>query len=302
MIAQAARAFRVAPGFPGKARLGLRVQELLVGFAPEGLVLTVRMKDGSVLRLDPGSRTERRAIWTGTYDSQLLSRLHRLLEPGAIAVDVGANVGFYSVALGRLLQPLGGRVLAVEPLPANHTRLRENVELNGLADSVTTVPVALGDRPGIAELRLEAGAPTGNAVAVTAASAAAPAGTVVPVETLDALAERIGLASCHLIKLDVEGSELAVVRGARRLLADHRPVVLAELNRYWMAQRGWSLADLIAETACHGYRCYRQHRRGFVPLDGSTPSRTEDVVFIPAGTRLGRRAAAALLEHPEDAR
>jgi len=248
----AAGALRRAPAFRGKASAGLRLQRAVLGEAT-GIVLPVRMKDGSLMRLDLGSPTERPSVWTGRYEPALLDFLLDLVRPGWQVLDVGANVGFYAVALGRRLRETGGRLYAFEPVEANAKRLRENLALNGLAETVRVFRLALGDRVGTVELRLEDGAGTGNAVAFPPGESGRP-DDVAPLDTLDAVAERSGIAGCQLLKLDVEGYELAVLRGARRFLSAHRPLVLAELNSHWMAHFGWAVADLERFARDTAYR------------------------------------------------
>lgn len=248
----AAGAFRRAPVFRGKAAAGLRLQRAVLGEEAAGVVLPVRMKDGSVMRLDLGSPTERPSVWTGRYEPHLLDFLLDVVRPGWHVIDVGANVGFYAVALGRRLRESGGQIYAFEPVAANAERLRENLALNGLAETVKVFRLALGEQPGTVELRLEDGAGTGNAVAFPPGESGRP-DDVARLDTLDAVAARERIPACHLLKLDVEGYELAVLRGARHVLAEHRPLVLAELNAHWMARFGWSLEDLEAFALAHAY-------------------------------------------------
>lgn len=251
-IRLAAAALRAGPPVRGKAAVGLRLQRAVLGEGAGGTVLPVRMKDGSMLRLDLGSPTERPSVWTGRYEPALLASLLDLVRQGWHVLDVGANIGFYTVPLGRRLRELGGRLYAFEPVAANAERLRENVSLNGLEGTVRVLRLALGERTGTVELRLEDGAATGNAVAFPPGESGRP-DDIAPLDTLDAVAEREGIPACHLLKLDVEGHELAVLRGGRGLLAEHRPLVLAELNAHWMARFGWSVGDLETFALAHAY-------------------------------------------------
>ena len=149
----------------------------------------------------------------------------RYLRPGDHFVDVGANVGVFSTLVGTRIP--GVRITAVEPFPPVREDLLANLALNKLsADVVKVVDSALSDVPGEATFevldrdvlnRLAPGSSTDDGAAT---------GITVPVTTLD---ELVGDDPPALIKIDVEGSELLVMKGARRLLTSaDAPVLLFE--------------------------------------------------------------------------
>lgn len=251
---------RSAPDFPGKVRLGAALHRF--AGSPSGPVV-VEMKDGSRLRLDPASRTEAGAIWTGRYDHRLIAFLVGSLRPGAVALDIGANIGFYTVPLARRLQGLAGIVHAFEPLAANHARLVENVALNDAGDVAKLWHSALGSSDGMVALEPERGAPTGNAASFPVVVETSGR-ELAPLTTVDAFAAREALERCDLIKIDVEGGELAVLRGSDELLTRCRPFVVLELNQYWMQRFEWTLDDLLSFARERGYRLLRWDGARFV--------------------------------------
>ncbi len=267
---------RATPDFPGKARLGAALYRT-VG-SPAGPV-EVAMKDGSRLRLDPASRTEAGSIWTGRYDHRLVSFLVASLRPGGVALDIGANIGFYTVPLAVRLQGLGGVVHAFEPLAANHERLLENVALNGATAAARVWHSALGSSDGMVALEPELGAPTGNAASYPV-SGAAPGRELAPLTTVDVFAARESLERCDLVKIDVEGGELAVLRGSDELLARCRPLVVLELNPYWMQRFEWTLDDLLFFAAERGYRLQRWDGARF-DASSRDSSELENVALVP---------------------
>lgn len=142
------------------------------------------------------------------------------LSPGMTALDVGANIGTFTLALAGAVGP-AGRVLAFEPVAASYRLLETNLALNGLGQ-VTAHRVAVGAEAGTAFVPVLDLATAGNYGA--AALAPETAGTPVPLVRIDDL----DLPACHLIKADVEGHERAVLGGAGRTIARHRPVLLLE--------------------------------------------------------------------------
>ena len=95
-------------------------------------ILTVRISDGTHMVLDGRGRTEAEAVWSGSYDEHTLAVLKTCLEAGDNLLDVGANVGLIAVPMARHLQATGGRVIAVEPVPANAERIKRSAALNGV--------------------------------------------------------------------------------------------------------------------------------------------------------------------------
>lgn len=156
--------------------------------------------------------------WYGEWletSSELAWIRRELLRPGDIVADCGANIGFTSAFFAHCVGPTG-HVHAFEPLPRNAAAVRRSVELNELAN-VTVVNAAVGSARGT--VRLATG--FGNAV-IDAAS-----GTLdVPVLTLD---EHFADTRPDFLKIDVEGYELEVLRGARAILA-RRPKVALEIH------------------------------------------------------------------------
>jgi FkbM family methyltransferase len=152
-------------------------------------------------------------FYCGLHEEDEMGFALHVLRRGDVFVDIGANVGSYTV----LAAKLGARVVAVEPIPATFDRLVANVRLNGLESLVTAHRVGLSDRNGSLRFTTDHGtinhvmAPTDNL-----------AGTEIEVATLDSILAGVSPA---LIKIDVEGHELAVLNGAGRTLAS--PSLLA---------------------------------------------------------------------------
>jgi FkbM family methyltransferase len=159
-------------------------------------------------------------VWLGKEEQQELEILHRLLRPGDVFVDCGANVGIWTLTAASAVGP-GGRVHAFEPNPATVRKLTGNLFRSGFGN-VDIVPAAVGRTKGELLLRCEA---EHNLSRIVAES---DAGTVpVRVVPLDQALGTERIAGC---KIDVEGAELDVLAGAERILATSRPWLCVELN------------------------------------------------------------------------
>jgi FkbM family methyltransferase len=160
----------------------------------------------------------KKLILYGAFEQREIDLLCSFVRPGDVALDVGANIGLYSLALSRAVGP-EGRVIAVEPDPDNLKLLRRNLARNGCAN-VIVVDQALGDRTGVVNLYQH---PTNRGMLSTAdifglgEEAAIP----VPMQRADEVFTELGLTP-RVAKIDVEGQEPLVIAG----MGEHLPEVL----------------------------------------------------------------------------
>jgi FkbM family methyltransferase len=162
----------------------------------------------------------------GAHEPHITRYLLDNVRVGAdeVALDVGANIGWYSVLLDRLSAP-GARVLAFEPDPGSYRLLSTNLRANH-ATHVTALNLALGEKPGVALLHRYRESNNGRHTLLEGNTSG---GTVeVPVDTLRNVwqREQLGARPVALLKIDVEGFECLVLRGAGELLGRCRCVLL----------------------------------------------------------------------------
>jgi FkbM family methyltransferase len=168
------------------------------------------------------------------YEPAKYANIARYLPPGGGFVDVGANAGDFTVWAAHVGGP-STRVLAVEAEEENAHWLRRTVQRNGLEAQVTVVNAAASDVTGEVELLVTAKSGTHSIVETelhSAIDAFRPVRRVsIPARPLDDLVEDAGLPRVDVVKIDVEGAEMLVLRGATRLLAaDHALTMLIDLH------------------------------------------------------------------------
>jgi FkbM family methyltransferase len=243
-------------------RLRIAVVDALDGHAltRANFVLT---EGGVSLDLDTSDDVDRRVLLRG-YEVEELDLLPHLVGPGDTCVDVGANMGLYTVHLGHLVGE-AGKVLAFEADPRNAERLRRNVALNGFQTHVSVHEVAVMDAAGTVEFNLREDGFSGHGSVhrypghVSSVS--------VPAMPLDSILQEAGVGEVALLKVDVEGADMDVYAGARGSL--ERQIfrtILAEWNGFWFPGLGWSVERFVKFFAEFGYRPAGPNLRGWERL------------------------------------
>jgi FkbM family methyltransferase len=155
------------------------------------------------------------------YEEMLFIRAY--LKSGDLFVDVGANIGVYSLWAAEVE---GVDVVAFEPSSTTHPRMLENIHMNSLESRITVLRKAVGSQAGTVAFTTDLDAT--NSVVAEAAGHSAEHVELVEQTTLDR--EMAVAARPAIIKIDVEGGELDVLRGARSTILRHRPALLIEVN------------------------------------------------------------------------
>jgi FkbM family methyltransferase len=212
----------------------------------------------------------------GVYEPLVAEYLAAALRAGSILIDVGANVGCFAVPLSRRVRP-GGGVLAVEASPRVFPYLERNVKSNG-CDNVWTVHAAAHERDGTADFYE---APSEKFGMGSMAPQFHTHPVTVPTRSLDSLAGELGLARVDALKVDVEGLEAVVRRGAEQLLRTFRPPVVFEFCD-WAEERvtGTNRGDAQRVLLDLGYRIWDiiTLRRGGLPL--SAPQTSGSAILV----------------------
>jgi FkbM family methyltransferase len=199
---------------------------------PRG-ISDVRLRDGRTLRCDLHDSTQR-TMALGLFEPAETRLVERLLRPGDTFVDVGAHIGWFTVAASRRVGG-NGTVIACEPYPANAAALKENLAINNAAN-VRLVEMALGSQSG--ELSL---APAGDSGGISALVWDEGERVKASLTTLDEVAA--DLPDIDLLKIDVEGWEPHVLRGGSSALRRTRHV-LFEINKPALRKAGSSEDEL----------------------------------------------------------
>lgn len=200
-----------------------------------------------------------------THETFPFAALQRLVLPGEVVYDVGANIGLYLRFL--FTHCHAGKVYAFEPMTENRALLLKNIELGKVTDKATVFPVALSDSEGNEKLQID-DLMSGSAALDRITKGAPSLGRLkygmsaltelVATTRIDTLLKDESIQRPHCIKIDVEGAELLVLQGAIHTLEKYRPKLLIELHGVEMGREVFHLLNNI------GYHCYSPLAEGNV--------------------------------------
>jgi FkbM family methyltransferase len=241
--------------------------------ARENRPIAVRIEGAVELQLLPFGQIPE-LLFTAGFEREELARVFRFLRPGMRVLDIGANVGLYTVLAAKRVGP-GGGVWAFEPSSESRDRLVKNLALNRVDARV--LPLALGAAgQARAALRREPGFRDGDRYLSSKPVADDDAEVeMVPVVTLDdfVAADPLLRERIDFLKMDIEGGEFAVFHGASAVLSDNpRLVMMFECKPAACARLGYDALDLLAFIESFGFQAYvlergqwvRVRERGFL--------------------------------------
>ncbi len=239
------------------------------------LPLLIRLPDVGWWIAKPGTQTLNDWIWH--YEVGERKFLAQFVRPGWVVLDIGAHYGLYSLLMSKKVAPTG-IVIAFEPSPRERRWLLLHLRLNRCRN-VCVEPLALGDREGEAEFFL---------YAITSRNSLRPQPWTlsqrikVPMITLDAYLERQGIDCVDFVKMDTEGAELSILKGAQRLLSQNpRPILMCELNDSVTSAWGYpakAIYEFLAEQGFHWFGITPQGILSFCPVKDEF---NENLVAVP---------------------
>ncbi|MGH9545463.1 MAG: FkbM family methyltransferase [Terriglobales bacterium] len=197
--------------------------------------------------------------WLGSYEYGKQRAFQEVVRQGSVVYDIGANVGFYTLLASKLVGR-SGQVYAFEPAPRNCRLLQRHLEMNGV-DNVSVVQMAVFSTNGEALFDSSANHSMGHLAAC---------GTLkVPTIAIDRFVFDQAMPAPEVIKIDVEGAELEVLKGSYQTLCRHRPLIL-------LATHG---------AAVHRECCRILEEHGFVleSLDARPVEQSDELLARPSG-------------------
>ena len=215
------------------------------------------------------SPTDHLGYLLGTTEPHLQRIIRQYVALGDTVYDIGANIGYVSLALAKSVGP-SGQVIAFEPIPKNVQHFRESIEINGLTN-VQLLEFAASDQRGEAVIRIAGNLSTASLVW----HRNDPSATQLTISTvqIDQLVESGSLAYPRFVKIDVEGAEGSVLKGMQRTVAAAKPILFIECSEAGREATWTLLRDL-------GYQCQSAITR--TPIDSFEAYRHSDFLWLPS--------------------
>lgn len=221
-------------------------------------------------------------ILRGRYEREEIDFIRGQLRAGDTAIDIGGHIGFFTMQMAAAVGPTG-RVYSFEPFDANADLLERSIEENRFGDRVVFRRAAVGAAAGTATLTFPLETLNSGGAYLLPEGGAPLAGNLkkeVPLVALDALDLPHPVRA---IKMDVEGAEPQVLRGAARVLERDRPIILSELHPVQL-ERASSItpAQFLAQIAALGYRAHRlEHGAVGAPITVPPDEALISIVLVP---------------------
>ena len=220
-------------------KVARRARNVFWRWRAEGRHVSVN-RGGLLWRLSTSSCIERDILFSGAFEFETTNLLRDLVEPGMTVVDVGANIGYFTLQFAKAVGNYG-QVWAFEPVPEYRQRIVEHLKLNALGKNVTVFPYGLSDQENEQEISV------GEASATlhwTSSVVPPQAKILIQLKTLDRIVSEQELDHLDLIKIDIDGHEPDFLRGAAEVIRKFRPVIVMEMAQHCLHVAG-STVELL---------------------------------------------------------
>jgi FkbM family methyltransferase len=257
LVSLLTRGYREQRAQPFKRSLS-RLYDIWRTRSPPVTVIAVRQ--GLKWDLDLNQRIDASIYYEGVFEPSTTALIARLVKPRMTVLDIGANIGYHTLCMAKLVGP-HGQVFAFEPVPWAAEKLQRNLSLNEF-HNVTVERLALTDHAAPSELlALYASwpvSPGGQDTSLHPIHGGRNTLQSTRVATLDEYVTSHRIDTVNFLKIDVDGYEYKVIRGAREVIGRDKPAMIVELSDYTLREHGDRLDDLIDLFNSLGYSFYSE--------------------------------------------
>ncbi|MEY2720019.1 MAG: hypothetical protein RLZZ273_1385 [Bacteroidota bacterium] len=278
------KAARLYPREHGKYSILTRIYFPFL--APKsGTVVKSKLRYNITMVLDITEYLQAHLYIFGDYELPTIRFLRSVLRPGSVCLDVGAQMGYLTLAMATSADRQTV-VHSFEPELNNAERFRENIKLNDLTN-VTLHQTAVSTVDGMLKLYLSNDRNAGTHSTVYIESNVSTEFVEIPSVRLDSFVNTHRLTSIDMIKIDVEGAEIDVINGAINVLIEHKPIIITELSDRLQQARGQTCREFKELMLDYGYQAYSINDNGTLqPCPLQAQHVNDNIVFVHAESRL----------------
>jgi FkbM family methyltransferase len=213
---------------------------------------------GLKLKIYPGNEIFRALFVRGVYDPNLIIVVNALLKKGSVFIDVGANMGYFSLLASQVVGK-DGKIFALEPSSRDFARLQDNIKTNNLQKIIFPLQLAISDKVSLVNLSIACEERSGlNTMGSEFSSKGTEKVEVQEVgsTTIDKFMNRKHIDKVNVLKLDIEGSEVDALRGAVNTIEKCRPAIMLGVNPVALNACGSSVDELQKIIKSMNYKIY----------------------------------------------
>jgi len=229
--------------------------------------------DEGLINIDTSSFIEYEILFRGYYQPTLSELIKRSVRLGNVCLDVGANVGAYTLLMA-FAAGKDGRIVALEPHPDIAARLRANIALNNL-DNVDVIEAALSDEDGKATFYVHGNDAFNRGGSGLTSSEVASKPIEVAAVTGASLEKTADIGRLDFIKIDVEGSEMMALRELSELIGRHRPYLIFEHQKTLWYKSGSTIEEALELLSPNDYDLYTLQANVFRSLGHTVPANSD---------------------------
>jgi methyltransferase, FkbM family len=217
------------------------------------------------LNVDLGSFMDRRVYLYGYYSKYIEYLMQGLLKEGCVAFDCGANIGMYTLKMAKSVGS-EGRVISIEPHDIVRKKLEANISFNRLRDRITVIPCALSGSCGTTVFHYPPASDVNQGNASLYRKGDDWLEKEVEVKTIDKIAEELNLLRVDIIRCDVQGEELNLLKGAENVIRLYAPVICLRYDKNVAAAANLKIEELISYLHGLNYLAFINKNENFIRL------------------------------------
>jgi FkbM family methyltransferase len=261
--------------FPFPFRGWKYARRLLRATGQDRRLFLKKIHNGLLVQVSPQEHIQQQLFWYGFYEKKYVLAWERLLTPDAVVLDIGANIGYYSLVAAK--KAAKGKIFAFEPQSATFQRLQFNINLNHLTN-ITLLPCGASDSSGEAVLFLSGNGNDGMS-SLAKGTGFSPDTETISLVRLDDWASEQQL-HIDFIKMDIEGAELKALYGLTRILQTDRPFLFLEISSELLSRFHHTPADVYILLQSLNYTAWTVNNHSSFSQT-LIPAEDELVIFVP---------------------